>query len=658
MCALFNRFRENEGPNIEISEPLEVQKLVSAKLDPNSPTGFKGLPQEYETMLKYGGITKDQVEANPEAAINAVKFHMEGSAPPPPPSNQAQMSIRALISVKRITQGLRTDPNGEKVTTMRNLAKLLDLTKQELPTQEQVEEELKEALILKEENPYKKYKKVGDILGMGASGAVYKCKSNETGGEYAMKITSKDELELIKNEIAVQTLAKIHPNIVALVESFVWKKELVLIIELMTGGALTSIVSELPKFNKDVWKDSFISYVMYCMLRGLAYIHAQFRLHRDIKSDNVLLGADGAIKLGDFGFVASLTVGQTGRTSVVGTPYWMAPEVIGRQEYDGKVDVWSTAITAFECTDGFPPYMQQVIRDGEPPLRVLYWIQEKKAPVLEKPELWDPKLDHFLKKALVKDPAKRSSSEQLLMHPYMGLRCSQEEFAKFLAEVALLKNPNKPPPQMPKSPIPQEGFVGSPKPKTNLSPVKFFGKLLSPGTKKKLPPPVAPQAPPPVPNAAPPVPNGAPTGPPLIPFGNGSGTTPPPVPNGVPTGPPPIPIPKPSDGNPKGQITTRAPPKLDLPKRAPKEKAETVNIESPKRKSKHRSKPKSPKKGNVKSPKRKQKLKKSEVSEGESPKSKSSLRRRKSKHGKDRKSWIRTSLNLKKRRKKKIKKKT
>lgn len=109
-------------------------------------------------------------------------------------------------------------------------------------------------------------------------------------------------------------------------------------------------------------------YVCKQMLMGLAYLHRQHRLHRDIKSDNILVDFSGAVKIADFGFAVGLTEEQDKRRSVVGTPYWMAPELIRGLEYDAKVDVWSMAITAIEMAEGEPPYLH------EPPLRVSHLL--------------------------------------------------------------------------------------------------------------------------------------------------------------------------------------------------------------------------------------------------------------------------------------------
>ena len=129
--------------------------------------------------------------------------------------------------------------------------------------------------------------------------------------------------------------------------------------ELMDAGCLTEILC--PDID---FPESHIAYVCKNILHALDYLHRNNKLHRDIKSDNVLLNSKGAIKLADFGFAVGLTKEEDHRKSVVGTPFWMAPELIRGTAYDGSVDIWSLGITALEMADGEPPYYH------EPPLRV------------------------------------------------------------------------------------------------------------------------------------------------------------------------------------------------------------------------------------------------------------------------------------------------
>lgn len=154
-------------------------------------------------------------------------------------------------------------------------------------------------------------------------------------------------------------------------------------------------------------------------------MHRNHRLHRDIKSDNVLVDFKGRVKLADFGFAAGLTAEEDKRKSVVGTPYWMAPELIRGLEYDFKVDVWSLGITAIEMAEGEPPLID------EQPLRALLLITIQPSPTLQKQAQWSNAFNHFLKRCLMVRPEDRASTELLLMHPFINSACDEAEFGTF-----------------------------------------------------------------------------------------------------------------------------------------------------------------------------------------------------------------------------------
>ena len=223
-----------------------------------------------------------------------------------------------------------------------------------------------------------------------------------TGAKVAIKIAPASDLANLKNEIALQAMS-VHPDIVSLLGTYLHGEELWIVLELVHGGSLTEVLGptiDIP--------EPHIAYVMLHLLRGLAFLHAQHRLHRDIKSDNVLVDFNGAVKIADFGFAAGLSEEIAKRKSVVGTPFWMAPELIRGAEYDGKVDVWSLGITALELADGEPPHLK------EQPLRALLLITTSGPPGLKNPEKWSAPFRHFLRSALEPEPSRRATSEELL----------------------------------------------------------------------------------------------------------------------------------------------------------------------------------------------------------------------------------------------------
>uniref|UniRef100_A0A8D3AZW8 non-specific serine/threonine protein kinase n=1 Tax=Scophthalmus maximus TaxID=52904 RepID=A0A8D3AZW8_SCOMX len=261
-----------------------------------------------------------------------------------------------------------------------------------------------------------------ELVGNGTYGQVYKGRHVKTGQLAAIKVmdVTGDEEEEIKAEINMLKKYSHHRNIATYYGAFIKKNppgiddQLWLVMEFCGAGSVTDLIKN-TKGNS--LKEEWTAYICREILRGLTHLHQHKVIHRDIKGQNVLLTENAEVKLVDFGVSAQLdrTVGR--RNTFIGTPYWMAPEVIACDEnpdatYDFKSDLWSLGITAIEMAEGAPPLCDMH------PMRALFLIPRNPAPRL-KSKKWSKKFQSFIESCLVKSHNQRPSTEQLLKHPFI-----------------------------------------------------------------------------------------------------------------------------------------------------------------------------------------------------------------------------------------------
>ncbi|KAG7263542.1 hypothetical protein CRUP_018485 [Coryphaenoides rupestris] len=397
------RKKDRDKDRPEISSPSDFEHTIHVGFD--AVTGeFTGMPEQWARLLQTSNISKSEQKQNPQAVLDILKFYdstsgkqkylsfsaadkdpqspgkQAGKTSPagggkggddddddeaPPPSVAPRPDHTKSVYTRSVIDPLPA-PEGEK-----NADKLRK--KSGKMTDEEIMEKLRTIVSIGDpKKKYMRYEKIGPLVAIKQ-----------------INLQKQPKKELIINEILVMKEMK-NPNIVNFLDSFLVGDELFVVMEYLAGGSLTDVVTET------------------CM--DEAQIAAVCR-----ESDNVLLGMDGSVKLTDFGFCAQITPEQSKRSTMVGTPYWMAPEVVTRKAYGPKVDIWSLGIMAIEMVEGEPPYL------NENPLRALYLIATNGTPELQSPEKLSPVFRSFLSRCLEMDVEKRGGGKELLQHQFLEM---------------------------------------------------------------------------------------------------------------------------------------------------------------------------------------------------------------------------------------------
>ncbi|KAI9141818.1 kinase-like domain-containing protein [Paraphysoderma sedebokerense] len=255
-----------------------------------------------------------------------------------------------------------------------------------------------------------------DKIGEGSYGSVYKALHRPSGSLVAIKQVPIDgDISDLMKEIDLLNACK-HPNIISLfghyqssssdvqAESSLW-----IVMEYCPTGS----VSDMMKLCKRTLTEKEIQWIIKCSLAGLDYLHGSRQIHRDIKAGNILLGKGGDAKLADFGVAGQLTDTASKRNTVIGTPFWMAPEVIQEIGYGVKADIWSLGITCIEMAEGNPPY------HNIHPMRAIFMIPSKPPPRLTNESKWSKQFIDFIARCLNKNPDTRPTAEQLMQDPFI-----------------------------------------------------------------------------------------------------------------------------------------------------------------------------------------------------------------------------------------------
>ncbi|GJQ10369.1 hypothetical protein GpartN1_g2160.t1 [Galdieria partita] len=249
-------------------------------------------------------------------------------------------------------------------------------------------------------------------IGQGSFGEVYRALEKATGKPVAIKLIdledAKGDIEEFRREIRILSQLN-NPYIVEYYNSFLSGSFLWMVMEYLEGGSIKELIAATGPLSEDA-----AAICLREMLLALSYFHKEGRLHRDIKAANILLSSEGHVKLADFGVSEQVTKTMRKRNTFVGTPFWMAPEVIEASYYDQKADIWSFGITALEMVYGRPPWADTH------PMKALFLITKSDPPRLS--DEFSEEFKDFICQCLQKDPEKRKNAESLLQHPFITKR--------------------------------------------------------------------------------------------------------------------------------------------------------------------------------------------------------------------------------------------
>jgi len=296
---------------------------------------------------------------------------------------------------------------------------------------------------LTEENLTRQPEEVFDILcklGKGSYGSVYKAIHKDSQQILAIKQVPVDnDLQEIIKEISIMQQCD-SPYVVKYYGSYFKNTDLWIVMEYCGAGSILDIMKlrglywNLPKSQVKPLSEEEIATVLSDTLKGLEYLHLHKKIHRDIKAGNILLNMEGHAKLADFGVSGQLTDTMAKRNTLIGTPFWMAPEIIQEIGYDCVADIWSLGITALEMAEGKAPYAEIH------PMRAIFMIPTKPPPSFSQPDDWSPEFIDFVSLCLMKNPESRAKASELLQHEFIKNAKTPEILMDIITEVQETKD--------------------------------------------------------------------------------------------------------------------------------------------------------------------------------------------------------------------------
>lgn len=403
---------------IEISQPKNFQQTVHVHFNRENGA-FEGLLPEWNALLNFSGITTSDTSADPSAILRALEFQKklnDGRSldVPDGPSEVEETSTEDETSEKSSIDTMETPR--DRAYGKENVPFFPHFQfNQFCETPRNLED------VSFTNDPEKDYK-VTKQIGKGKYGTVYSgvfLPLNEKVAIKQIRVNKSPNKNNLVHEILLLNKCQ-HECITRYKSSHIYKGILWLIMEFVNGFSLSHIISQLEL------SEPHVGYISLQILRAIEYLHRNNIIHRDVKTDNVLVGLSGEVKITDFGLATNVSLEQPFRKSIAGTTYYMAPEIVTSKQYDKSVDIWSLGVVTQECVEGKPPHSDQS------PLRALFLIALKGRADFSSPENMSASLKDFIDKCTQYEPSQRPSASDLLRHSFFSNSGEAWELAKMI----------------------------------------------------------------------------------------------------------------------------------------------------------------------------------------------------------------------------------
>lgn len=403
------------------TSPRLVTKPVDRTLAPEEDAKVEALYEKHKDHLSRGGFNKKEFKRNSIIIMNVMQVE-----------NQVESNNKRYSKNEVFSDVSGIDESDSSTDASSSSPAMLPLTSPRGPNFvgkrgslqfERKHKTLRE--LCSQEDPTKRFKKMVKI-GEGSFGTVFVAVDSVTKNRVAVKkmtITKKNRYHL-ETELDLHMTSSDHPNVVPILMSYIVQDskryEVWAVLEFLENGSLTETLTTLDMKEPD------IAYVCKEVAAALSWLHSRNLVHRDIKSDNILLGVRGEVKLADFGLAIELVKGAEKRRSVLGTPFWMSPEIINGKDYDDRVDIWALGVTTIEMMNKTPPY------SNYPKTKALFLITSQGVPLssLASQGKWSPQALDWLAKCLTYDMVKRPNVWTLAEHAFLDTSSSKEDFVR------------------------------------------------------------------------------------------------------------------------------------------------------------------------------------------------------------------------------------